>query len=93
MNSKAIINSEFVFHPQNAPFDSCHSSTIAETPAGLVCARFAGPYEGHPDVEIWLSRCVNKSWANSVNSRIGFAIRIHQNAFAMDSKKTNPSYD
>jgi predicted neuraminidase len=67
MNSKAIINSEFVFYPQNAPFDSCHSSTIAETPAGLLCAWFAGPYEGHPDVEIWLGRKVDGSWTNPVN--------------------------
>jgi hypothetical protein len=66
MNLKAIINSEFVFLPKEASFASCHSSTIVETPTGLLCAWFAGPYEGHPDVKIWLCRQINKSWTNPV---------------------------
>jgi predicted neuraminidase len=72
MNLKAIINSEFVFLPKEASFASCHSSTIVETPTGLICAWFAGPYEGHPDVEIWLSRRVNGSWTSPVKVADGF---------------------
>jgi len=56
---------EFIF--EKAPFASCHASTIAETPAGLVSAWFGGPYEGNKDVEIWLSRQVGKKWSEPVS--------------------------
>lgn len=53
--------SEFIY--EKAPFESCHASTIAETPAGLVVAWFGGPYEKHPDVGIWISRkSRNQTW-------------------------------
>ncbi len=58
---QAVVTSEFVF--EQAPFASCHASTIAETPAGLVCAWFAGTAEGRPDVEIWLSQNTGSGWA------------------------------
>jgi predicted neuraminidase len=50
----AIVREEFIF--EKAPFASCHASTIAETPAGLVAAWFAGKNERNPDTGIWLSR-------------------------------------
>jgi predicted neuraminidase len=40
-----------------------HASTIAETPDGLVAAWFGGPYEGHPQVGIWLAREVEGHWS------------------------------
>jgi predicted neuraminidase len=43
-----------------------HASTIAETPAGLVAAWFGGPYEGHPQVGIWLARQVEGRWSAPV---------------------------
>jgi predicted neuraminidase len=40
-----------------------HASTIAETPDGLVAAWFGGPYEGHPEVGIWVAREVDGRWS------------------------------
>lgn len=39
-----------------APWRDAHAATLAETPAGLVAAWFAGSREGRPDVAIWLAR-------------------------------------
>ena len=55
-----ILVDEFIYN--EAPFPSCHSATIAETPNGLVSAWFGGTHERHPDVGIWLSRHENESW-------------------------------
>jgi predicted neuraminidase len=43
-----------------------HASIIAETPEGLVAAWFGGPYEGHPQVGIWLARQANGRWSAPV---------------------------
>jgi len=56
-----IIVQEFVF--SSAPFRECHASTIAETPAGLVVAFFAGTAEKNPDVGIWLCRHEGGKWS------------------------------
>lgn len=59
-----IVKSQFIFDP--APHPQCHSSTIAETPSGLVAAWFGGTREGNPDVGIWSSRHVNGRWNTPV---------------------------
>jgi predicted neuraminidase len=51
-----------IFSP-NPRFPSCHAATIVEASPGLfLAAWFAGTYEGHPDVAIWLARCENGAW-------------------------------
>lgn len=59
-----ILVDEFIY--TEAPYPSCHASTIAETPDGLVAAWFGGEYERHPNVGIWVSRHVNGEWNSSV---------------------------
>ncbi|MES2794631.1 MAG: exo-alpha-sialidase, partial [Bacteroidota bacterium] len=59
-----ITQSEFIY--EKAPFPSCHASTIAETPKGLVTAWFGGTDEGDNDVGIWVSRQENGSWTAPV---------------------------
>ena len=60
-----IMEEEFIF--KEAPFASCHASTIESTPDGLVAAWFGGTHEKNKDVEIWLSRKINGSWTESVS--------------------------
>ena len=62
---QGIVTDEFIF--EKAPFKSCHASTIAETPEGLVAAWFGGTEEKNPDVEIWLSRKVDGQWTVPVS--------------------------
>lgn len=60
-----IVVEEFIF--KEAPFPSCHASTIEETPEGLVASWFGGTHEKHEDVEIWVSRKVNGTWTTPVS--------------------------
>ncbi len=62
----AIVESEFIYQPNDVPFPSCHASTIAETGDGLVAAWFGGTHEKHPDVGIWVSRKVDGRWTRPV---------------------------
>jgi predicted neuraminidase len=57
----AIVVSEFIF--EQAPFPSCHASTIAETKTGLVAAWFGGTRERNPDVGIWVARRDRNGWS------------------------------
>ncbi len=63
--SPAVLRSEFVY--ENAPFPSCHASTIVEaTPGKLVAAWFGGTAEKNPDVGIWVSRHEGAGWTAPV---------------------------
>ena len=59
-----IEQSGFVY--ETAPYPSCHASTMAETPTGLVAAWFGGMHEKSPDVGIWFSRYINGHWETPV---------------------------
>ena len=58
------MQAHFIF--QDAPFASAHASTIAEAGDALVAAWFGGPYEGHPEVGIWLARRQATQWSAPV---------------------------
>ncbi len=61
----AAPQSEFIF--EQAPFASCHASTIVETaPGELLAAWFGGSAEGRPDVAIWGARRNNGRWSEPV---------------------------
>lgn len=57
-----ILVDEFIYSADDVDFPSCHASTIAETPEGMVSAWFGGEYERHPEVCIYVSRLENGSW-------------------------------
>lgn len=59
-----IEQSSFIY--ETAPYPSCHASTMAETPTGLVAAWFGGKHEKSPDVGIWFSHYVNGQWDTPV---------------------------
>ncbi|MBM3834724.1 MAG: sialidase [Verrucomicrobia bacterium] len=68
--SSDLIKSEFIF--EQAPFRSCHASTIVETRDGLLCAWFGGTREGALDVGIWLSRHEGKAWSEPIEVANGY---------------------
>jgi predicted neuraminidase len=61
ISMSAVVGSELV--SAGAPHPSCHASTIAWTPGGLVAAWFGGTAEGEADVGIWLSRHEQGEWS------------------------------
>ena len=62
-----IVSSEFLY--KYAPFQECHSATIAEAPNGdLVATYFGGTKERNPDVCTWVSRKVKGSKPHSSTS-------------------------
>lgn len=60
----AVVSAGFIY--ESAPFPSCHASTMAETPSGIVAAWFGGTHEKHPDVGIWVARRVDGEWTTPV---------------------------
>ena len=67
-----VLIDEFIY--DKAPFPSCHSATIVETPTGLVYAFFGGTKERNPDVEIYVSRQVNGKWTAPASAANGIQL-------------------
>lgn len=59
-----LLSTEFIY--DEAPFPSCHASTIVECQGRLLAAWFGGTEERHPDVGIWLSRRDGEGWTAPV---------------------------
>lgn len=60
----AIVSSGFIY--EQAPYPSCHASTIVETRDGqMVAAWFGGTAEKNPDVGIWVARREAAGWTRS----------------------------
>lgn len=64
-----IVTRQFIY--DTASFPSCHASTIAETPEGLIAAWFGGTHEKHEDVGIWVSRQQEGKWTAPVSAANG----------------------
>jgi len=65
MTIPAAWTAEFIF--TEAPFASCHASTVVELRNGdLMSAWFAGSAEGNPDVAIWGSSRQSGGWTPPV---------------------------
>jgi predicted neuraminidase len=63
--AQATPESGFVF--TEAPFASCHASTVVELRNGdLLAAWFGGTAEGRPDVAVWSSRRSGGQWSEPV---------------------------
>src|SRR5215467_5931517 len=71
-NGDGIVAAEFIY--EQAPFPSCHASTIAETKSGLVAAWFGGTQEKNPDVGIWVSRRERRGWSKLVEVANGIQV-------------------
>jgi predicted neuraminidase len=60
-------SARFVF--EQAPFPSCHASTLVELDGGgLLCAWFGGKHERAADVAIWTARFDGASWSPPVKT-------------------------
>ena len=62
--SAEVLSAEFIY--EQAPFPSCHASTLVETDGGLLAAWFGGSYESHPDVCIYCASYDGTSWSAPV---------------------------
>ena len=69
VKSAKVKAAEFIY--EEAPFPSCHASTIEETRSGLIAAWFGGTDEGEADVGIWASRHENGKWTAPVEVASG----------------------
>jgi alpha-L-rhamnosidase len=71
MEQPGMVQAQFMF--TEAPFRSCHASTIAETKDFFVSAFFGGTEEGNEDVCIWLCRKEKGSdkWSEPVKAADG----------------------
>lgn len=69
VKSSKIKTARFIY--EQAPFPSCHASTIEETASGLIAAWFGGTDEGEADVGIWVSRHENGQWTTPVEAANG----------------------
>lgn len=56
-----ILSSGFIY--EEAPFPSCHASTLVETDRGILASWFGGKYERHPDVSIYTSLLADGKWS------------------------------
>ncbi len=57
-----VLQEGFIF--KDAPFSSCHASTLVQLKNGeIMAAWFGGTYEGHKDVAIWTAVLTGGKWS------------------------------
>jgi predicted neuraminidase len=88
---QGIVASEFIY--DEAPFPSCHASTVVESSGALLAAWFGGTDEGSPDVGIWLARREGEKWSPPVevaNGEVGAGQRYPTWNPVLFQPKTGP---
>lgn len=60
----AYVTGELIYGLDDKPTQECHSSSIIETPSGILVTFFAGTHEKNPDVGIRISRLIDGKWSN-----------------------------
>ena len=64
-NVSPVVTEEFIF--EEAPFPSCHASSIVESrDKSIIATWFGGTHEKHEDVGIWISRREGSRWSPPV---------------------------
>lgn len=66
-----LVKTEFIF--KDAPFKSCHASTIVESQGHILAAWFGGPEEGDSEVGIWSARLEDGHWTKPIEVANGLA--------------------
>lgn len=61
MNQPGLLGNEFIY--EEAPYPSCHASTIVQVGSRLLAAWFGGTHEKNPDVGIWVAASKAGKWA------------------------------
>ncbi len=89
MVQKGIVEAQFMF--EDAPFQSCHASTIAETKDYFVAAFFGGTREGHEDVGIWL--CRKEKGGHNWSAPVEVANGIQFSWLSMNKQKRYPCWN
>ena len=66
-----LVDSGFIF--SNAPFQSCHASSLVALPANkIMAAWFGGKHESNPDVTIWSSVNEKGIWSDPKEIALAF---------------------
>ncbi len=89
MRQEGIVKAQFLF--EDAPFKSCHASTIAQTQDFFVVAFFGGSNEGNDDVGIWI--CRKEKDGNSWSPPVEVANGIQFNWLSKNKQKRYPCWN
>jgi predicted neuraminidase len=89
MEQKGIVEAHLIF--EEAPFKSCHASTIAETQDYFVVAFFGGGNEGNEDVGIWL--CRKEKAGNTWSAPVEVANGIQFNWIVTEKQQRYPCWN
>lgn len=92
---QGLISAELVYGLDEKPTAQCHASTLIETRDGLMCAFFAGTYEGNPDVGIRVAHYKDGMWSwpvEVVNGIVSDSLRYTSKNPVLFRPKDGPLY-
>lgn len=89
MEQQGIVEAQFLF--EEAPFRSCHASTIAQTKDHFVSAFFGGTDEGNQDVGIWV--CIKEKGGNRWSAPVEVANGVQFSWLPMKKQKRYPCWN